>query len=105
MTEKSYTVTASLFDAFPLPIDHARRQQPTAFDGRRVQRGRHQAARGWQLYACVKGAYNAFRIGIPDAFGNVRKEQAGAAVHLVRLPIRTKRMADYFTFFNTVRYQ
>jgi putative transposase len=90
VTEESYTSKASFLDADPLPVYDAQRQEPLVFSGRRVKRGLYQAANGRRLNADVNGAYNIIRKVLPDAFG---KGIAGAAVHPVRLPVRTKRVA------------
>jgi putative transposase len=90
VTEESYTSKASFLDGDPLPVDAAERQKSPIFSGRRVKRGLYQAASGRRLNADVNGAYNIIRKALPDALG---KGIAGAAVHPVRLPVRTKRMA------------
>jgi putative transposase len=88
ITEESYTSKASFLDADPLPI-YGSAEVP-AFSGRRVKRGLHRAADGRHINADVNGAYNTIRKVLPDAFG---KGIAGAAVHPVRMPVRTKRVA------------
>jgi len=90
ITEESYTSKASFLDADPLPVYDAQRQESPTFSGRRVKRGLYQAASGRRLNADVNGAYNIMRKVLPDTFG---KGIAGAAVHPVRLPVRTKRAA------------
>jgi putative transposase len=92
ITEESYTSKASFLDVDPLPVyDPAK---PTAtFSGKRVRRGLYQAADGRRLNADVNGAYNIIRKVLPDAFGNGGKGIAGAAVHPVRFPVRTRRVA------------
>jgi putative transposase len=88
ITEESYTSKASFLDADPLP-DYGAADVPT-FSGRRVQRGLYRAANGRRINADVNGSYNILRTVLPDSFGQGR---AGAAVHPVRLPVRTKRLA------------
>jgi putative transposase len=88
--EESYTSKASFLDADPLPVYDAERQESPIFSGRRVKRGLYQAATGRRSAADVNGSYNIIRKALPDAFG---KGIAGAAVHPVRLPVRTKRVA------------
>jgi putative transposase len=88
ITEESYTSKASFLDADPLPI-YGDKDIP-AFSGRRVKRGLYRAADGRHINADVNGSYNTIRKVLPDAFG---KGIAGAAVHPVWLPIRTKRVA------------
>jgi putative transposase len=90
VTEESYTSKASFLDADPLPVYDAQRQEPPDFSGRRVKRGLYRAASGQHINADVNGAYNILRKVLPDALG---KGIAGAAVHPVRLPVRTKRAA------------
>jgi putative transposase len=90
VTEESYTSKASFLDVDPLPVYDAERQESPIFSGRRVKRGLYQAANGRRLNADVNGAYNIIRKALPDAFS---KGIAGAAVHPVRLPVRTKRVA------------
>jgi putative transposase len=90
VTEESYTSKASFLDADPLPIYDASQQETPIFSGRRLKRGLYQAASGSRLNADVNGAYNILRKALSDAFG---KGIAGAAVHPVRLPVRTKRVA------------
>jgi putative transposase len=90
ITEESYTSKASFLDSDPLPIYDAQRQHSSVFSGRRVKRGLYQAANGRHINADVNGAYNILRKALPDAVG---KGIAGAAVHPVRLPVRTKRAA------------
>lgn len=89
LTEESYTSKASFLDADPLPVYGAAQPAPT-FSGKRVTRGLYRAADGRHINADVNGAYNIIRKGLPDALG---KGIAGAAVHPVRLPVRTKRVA------------
>jgi putative transposase len=89
VTEESYTSKASCLDADPLPVYDAATPAPT-FSGRRVKRGLYRSASGRRLNADVNGAYNILRKVLPDAFG---KGIAGAAVHPVRLPVRTKPAA------------
>jgi putative transposase len=60
------------------------------FSGKRVQRGLYRAANGRRINADVHGSYTIQRTGLPDAFV---QGIAGTAVCLVRLPIRTKRVA------------
>jgi putative transposase len=99
VTEESYTSKASFLDADPLPVYDAQRQESLVFSGRRVQRGLYRAADGRPINADVNGAYNILRKVLPDAFeafgdvGSMGKGIAGAAVHPVRLPVRTKRAA------------
>jgi len=90
VTEESYTSKASFLDGDSLPVYNASRQETTVFSGRRLKRGLYQAASGRRLNADVNGAYNILRTALPDAFG---KGIAGAAVHPVRLAVRTKRAA------------
>jgi putative transposase len=90
ITEESYTSKASFLDGDPLPVYAADRQEPPVFSGRRVKRGLYRSASGRQINADVNGSYNILRKALPDAFG---KGIAGAAVHPVRLPVRTKRVA------------
>jgi putative transposase len=90
LTEESYTSQASFLDADPLPVYDPQRKEPPTFSGRRVKRGLYRAANGQRFNADVNGAYNVIRKVLPDAFG---KGIAGAAVHPVRLPVRTKRVA------------
>jgi len=68
--------------------------------GRRLKRGLYQAASGRRLNADINGAYNSLRKALPDAFG---KGIACAAVHPVRLPVRTKRAACMVVTFDTVQ--
>jgi len=58
-----------------------------------VKRGFYLAADGRHINANVNGAYNTMRKVLPDAFGNMGNGIAGAVVHPVRLPVRTKRVA------------
>jgi putative transposase len=88
ITEESYTSKASFLDADPLPVYGA--SDIPAFSGRRVKRGLYRAADGRHINADVNGAYNTIRKVLPDAFG---KGITGVAVHPVRLPVRTKRVA------------
>jgi putative transposase len=91
LTEESYTSQASFLDADPLPVyDPQRKEKPPTFSGRRLKRGLYRAANGQRFNADVNGSYNIMRKVLPDAFG---KGIAGAAVHPVRLPVRTKRVA------------
>jgi putative transposase len=90
VTEESYTSKASFLDGDPLPAYDASRLETPIFSGRRLKRGLYQAASGRRLNADVNGAYNILRKALPDAFG---KGIAGAAVHPVRLAVRTKRVA------------
>jgi len=90
ITEESYTSQVSFLDGDPLPIYDAQRQEPPVFRGKRVKRGLYRAANGRHINADVNGAYNILRKVLPDAFS---KGIAGAAVHPVRLPVRTKRVA------------
>ena len=90
VTEESYTSKASFLDGDSLPVYDASRQETTVFSGRRLKRGLYQAASGRRLNADVNGAYNILRTALPDAFG---KGIAGAAVHPVRLAVRTKPAA------------
>jgi len=89
ITEESYTSKASFLDADPLPVYDPAHPSP-AFSGKRVKRGLYRAANGRPINADVNGSYNILRKALPDAFG---KGIAGAAVHPVRLPVRTKRVA------------
>ncbi|HEX9414848.1 MAG TPA: transposase [Ktedonobacterales bacterium] len=92
ITEESYTSKASFLDADPLPV-YGTADSP-AFSGRRVKRGLYRAADGRHINADVNGAYNTIRKVLPDAFGSgYGKGIVGAAVHPVRLPVRTKRVA------------
>ena len=88
ITEESYTSKASFLDADPLPIYWD--AEISAFSGKRVKRGLYRAADGRHINADVNGSYNIIRKVLPDAFG---KGIAGAAVHPVRLSVRTKRVA------------
>jgi putative transposase len=88
LTEESYTSKASFLDADPLPL-YGTTDTPV-FSGRRVKRGLYRAADGRHINADVNGSYNTIRKVLPNAFG---KGIAGAAVHPVRLPVRTKRVA------------
>jgi putative transposase len=88
VTEESYTSKASFLDADPLPDYNADREESPIFSGRRVKRGLYRSATGRRLNSDVNGSYNIIRKALPDAFG---KGMAGAAVHPVRLPVRTKR--------------
>jgi putative transposase len=89
ITEESYTSKASFLDGDPLPV-YGSAELPTVFSGKRVKRGLYRAANGRHLNADVNGAYNILRKVLPNAFS---KGIAGAAVHPVRLPVRTKRAA------------
>jgi putative transposase len=91
ITEERYTSKASFLDMDHLPI-YGSAEVP-AFSGRRITRGLYRAADGRHINADVHGAYNTIRNVLPDAFGNVGKGIAGAAVHPVRMPVRTKRVA------------
>ncbi|HEX5545885.1 MAG TPA: transposase [Ktedonobacterales bacterium] len=92
ITEESYTSKASFLDADPLPIYGA--TDFVAFSGKRVKRGLYRAADGRHINADVNGSYNIIRKVLPDAFDfGAGKGIAGAAVHPVRLPVRTKRVA------------
>ncbi len=94
VTEESYTSKASFLDGDPLPVYGAQRQEPPTFSGKRVKRGLYRAADGRHINADVNGAYNIIRKVVPDALGfGAGKGIAGAAVHPVRLPVRTKRVA------------
>jgi putative transposase len=88
ITEESYTSKASFLDADPLPVYGA--NDAPVFSGRRVKRGLYRSGAGRHINADVNGAYNIIRKALPAAFG---KGIAGAAVHPVRLPVRTKRVA------------
>jgi putative transposase len=88
ITEESYTSKASFVDADPPPSYGA--AEIPAFSGQRVKRGLYRAADGRHINADVNGSYNTIRKVLPDVFG---KGIAGAAVHPVRLPVRTKRVA------------
>jgi putative transposase len=90
VTEESDTSKASFLDSDPLPVYDAQRLDPPMVSGKRVKRGLYQAASGQRLNADVNGAYNIVRKGLPDAFS---KGIAGAAVHPVRLAVRTKPAA------------
>jgi putative transposase len=90
VTEESYTSKASFLDADPMPIYDVQRSDPPIFSGRRVKRGLYQAASGKRLNADVNGAYNILRKALPDALS---KGIAGAAVHPVRLAVRTRNAA------------
>lgn len=94
VTEESYTSKASFLDGDPLPVFDARRQESAVFSGRRVKRGLYRSASGRQINADVNGAYNILRKVLPDALSfGAGKGIAGAAVHPVRLPVHTKRVA------------
>jgi putative transposase len=88
ITEESYTSKASFLDADPLPVYGA--NDAPVFSGRRVKRGLYRSGAGRHINADVNGAYNIIRKALPAAFS---KGIAGAAVHPVRLPVRTKRVA------------
>ena len=90
LTEESYTSQASFLDADPLPVYNPQRKESPTFSGRRLKRGLYRAANGQRFNADVNGAYNILRKVLPDAFG---KGIAGAAVHPVRLAVRTQRVA------------
>jgi putative transposase len=90
ITEESYTSQASFLDADPLPVYDPQHKEKPTFSGRRLKRGLYRAANGQRFNADVNGAYNIMRKVLPDAFG---KGIAGAAVHPVRLAVRTKRVA------------
>src|SRR5262249_28778868 len=100
ITEESYTSKGSFLDADPLPVYGA--ANTPAFSGRRVKHGLYRAADGRHINADVNGSYNIIRKVLPDAFG---KGIAGAAVHPVRLPVQTRRMAYLLPFFETVSLQ
>ena len=89
LTEESYTSQASFLDEIRCPstIQNA---MGLIFRGKRVKRGLYSAADGRHINADVNGAYNIIRKVLPDAFG---KGIVGTAVHPVRLPVRTKRVA------------
>ena len=92
ITEESYTSKASFLDTDPLPVHGA--TDFVAFSGKRVKRGLYRAADGRHINADVNGSYNIIRKVLPDAFDfGAGKGIAGAAVHPVRLPVRTKRVA------------
>jgi putative transposase len=91
ITEESYASMASFLDVDPLPVYGV--ADTPAFSGKRVKRGLYRAADGRHINADVNGSYNTIRKVLPDAFGNWGKGIAGAAVHPVRLPVRTKRVA------------
>ena len=89
LTEESYTSKASFLDADPLSCLRRRRAfRRSAGDA--FKRGLYRASDGRHINADVNGAYNIIRKVLPDVFG---KGIAGAAVHPVRLPVRTKRVA------------
>ncbi len=88
ITEESYTSKASFLDADPLPVYGV--ADIPAFSGKRVKRGLYRAANGRRINADVNGAYNTIRKVLPDSFG---QGIAGAAVHPVRLLVRTKHVA------------
>jgi putative transposase len=90
LTEESYTSKASFLDADPLPVYGDGAQDLPAFSGSRVKRGLYRSGDGRPINADANGAYNIIRKVLPDAFG---KGIAGAAVHPVRMPVRTKRVA------------
>jgi putative transposase len=90
VTEESYTSKASFLAGDPLPVYDAPRQEAPIFSGKRVKRGLYRTASGRYINADVNGAYNTLRKALPDAVG---KGIAGAAVHPVRLTVRTKRAA------------
>ena len=90
VTEESYTSKASFLDGDPLPVYDVQRPDPSIFSGKRVKRGLYRTASGRYINADVNGAYNILRKVLPDAFG---KGIGGAAVHPVRLTVRTKRAA------------
>jgi putative transposase len=90
VTEESDTSKATFLDADPLPVYDAARPEQPRFSGRRVKRGRSQAAHGRRLNADVNGAYTILRQTLPDA---LRQGIAGAAVHPTRLAVRTQRAA------------
>jgi putative transposase len=89
VAEESYTSQASFLDADPLPVYGVADPVPV-FSGRRVKRGLYRAANGRRINADVNGAYNILSKALPNSFG---QGIAGTAVCLVRLPVRTKRMA------------
>jgi putative transposase len=90
LTEESYTSQASFLAADPLPIYDPAQEKPPTFSGRRLKRGLYRAANGQRFNADVNGSYTIMRKVLPDAFG---KGIAGAAVHPVRLAVRTKHVA------------
>jgi len=90
LTEESYTSQTSFLDADPLPVYDPQRKESPTFSGRRLKRGLYRAANGQRFNADVNGSYNIIRKVLPEAFG---KGIAGAAVHPVRLAVRTKRVA------------
>jgi putative transposase len=94
VTEESYTSQASFLDGDALPVYDPQRSVAPTFSGKRVKRGLYQAAGGRRLNADVNGAYNIIRKALPDAVSSGSgKGIAGAAVHPVRLAVRTKRVA------------
>ena len=102
VTKESYTSTARFLDGDPVSVYETQRSHPPLFSGKRVKRGLYRSARGRQINADVNGSDNILRKALPDALGT---GIAGAAVHRVRLPVRTKRVAYSSSFFDTVRYQ
>jgi transposase len=90
VTEESYTSKASFLDGDPLSVCDVSHQESPRFSGLRLKRGLYRSASGRQINAEVNGAHNILRKALPDAFS---KGIAGAAVHPVRLPVRTKRVA------------
>jgi putative transposase len=97
LTEESYTSKASFLDADPLPV-YGDGHVP-AFSGRRVKRGLYRAADGRRINADVNGSYTILRTVLPDSFGQGR---AGTAVCPVWLAVRTKRVAEMSSLFDTV---
>src|SRR5262249_20509029 len=98
ITEESYTSKASFLDADALPV-YGDTELP-AFSGKRVKRGLYRAADGRRINADVNGSYNTIRKVLPDSFG---QGIAGTAVCPVRLAVRTKRVAEMSSSFDTVR--
>lgn len=100
LTEESYTSVASFLDRDPLPVYGAEEEAKPAFSGKRVTRGLYGAGDERHLNADVNGAYNIIRKVLPDAFHG--KGIAGAAVHPVRLAVRTKRTVQSAACLDTV---
>jgi putative transposase len=98
VTEESYTSKASFLDTDPLP-GYGAADVPAFISGKRAKRGLYRAADGRHINADVNGSYNTIRKVLPNAFG---KGRAGAAVHPLRLPVRTKCVAWLSSFFDTV---
>jgi transposase len=90
ITEESYTSKANFLDGDAMPVYDTSHQDSPTFSGRRVKRGLYQAATGRHINADVSGVYNILRKALPDAVG---KGIASAAVHPVRVAVRTKRAA------------